>query len=234
MGWFDPGELFGKEQTERKTEYEAPRIAPEYEEAKGARGRWWDTLNTWGSQPGYGAIQPNWSDLWENARGKVRRYFGGGPEGPGAVDRLRSDAARRGMGDNPATSRGIARLGMKEGQMLQDIAVEQAMKEAMLGEQGRTTWLSSLMSLAGLKPQLWDPGSTTIGTAGGGEGWDILGSAAGMGTAMAMGGAPAMASGGGIYPGMSVTSSNIGAADPSRNMPYYMNDMFDEKFLQYA
>ena len=190
--WWD--DMWGKEQTETVTENLEPRKAPEYEESKKARADWSTTLSEWGDQPGYGAIQPNWEDLWSNARGKVRQYYGGGPSGPGMVDRMKSDAARRNMGDQPGTSANIARLGMKEGQQVQDIAVEQAMKEAMLGEQGRQTWLGSLQSLAGQKPTLWNPGGTSTTTSGGGEGWDVLGAALGMAVSAGTGG---MAGGGG-------------------------------------
>jgi len=188
----------GKEKTETVTKYDEPRIAPEYAESKQARGDWADKLGEWGDQPGYGAVQPNWEDLWSNARGKVRQFYGGGPEGGGAVARMKSDAARRGMGDQPATSRGIARLGMKEGQQMQDIAVEQAFKEAMLGEQGRQTWLGSMQNLAGQKPTLWNPGGTNVTTTGGGEGWDVLGAALGMAVSAGTGGKADGAGGGGM------------------------------------
>ena len=195
MGIFDG--LFGKETSTSTTENLEPRVSPGYEESEGARKEWWETLQEWGDQPGYGAIQPNWDDLWENARGKIRQYYGGGPEGPGAVARMKSSAARSGMGDQPATTRGIARLGMKEGQQLQDVAVRQAMEEAMLSEKGRTGWMSSLQDLAGQKPTLWYPGSRTTKKSGGGEGFDMLGSAMGLLTSAL--GSGTSSSGGGGY-----------------------------------
>ena len=209
--WTEDGGLFGKEQTKSKTEIMAPKMAPEFEEAVGARGKWWDTLQDWGGQEGYGAIQPNWDDLWENARGKVRQYYGGGPTGPGAINRMKSDAARQGMSGQPSTTRSLARMGMQEGQQLQDISVEQAMKEAMLGEQGRRTWLGSMQSLSGLKPTLYSTGSTTSGTSGGGEGFDIIGAALGY-AAGSGGGGGATPSGAGT--GMSSGAMKYGGADP--------------------
>lgn len=234
-GWWD--DLWGKEKQETTVVREEPRIAPEYEESKQARQKWGETLTEWGETPGYGAIQPNWEDIWSSAKGKVRQYFGGGPSGPGAVQRMQSDAARRGMADQPSTTRGIARLGMQEGQMLQDIAVEQAMKEAMLGEQGRQTWLGSMQQLSGLKPTLWDPGSTATTTAGGGEGWDILGGALGMATSAATGGMPQASLGRSIYEAPSVSGAmgptswlggqmTYGSADPgSYGMGYSDADL---------
>lgn len=140
-----------------------PEILPTYPEAEGARGTWWDTLKQWQSQPGYGAIQPNWNDIWENARQKIQRYFHGGPEGPGVISNVKSNLAQRGMSDNPASENLIGRLGMQESNQLQDIAVKMAMEEAMLGEQGREKWLNSIQNLASLKPTYWwNPGSDTI------------------------------------------------------------------------
>lgn len=143
----------------QRTENEWVQL-PDYPEATGARENWWSTLQKWQTEPGYGAIQPDWNSIWENARGKVSRYFGGGPEGPGIDSKVKAGLARRGMSENPASDALLQRSGFQQGNMLQDLAVEQATKQAELGEQGRTTWLSSLMHLAGLKPR-FALGSTT-------------------------------------------------------------------------
>jgi hypothetical protein len=130
-----------------------PVQLPDYPEAEGARKNWYDTLNKWQTQPGYGAIQPNWNDIWENARQRVQRYFMGGPEGPGLNAQVKANSARRGMSENPAGDAMLQRSGFQQGNTLQDIAVKMAMEEANLSESGRKTWLSSLMNLAQLKPQ---------------------------------------------------------------------------------
>ena len=61
------------------------------------------------------------------------------------------------------------RLGMKESQLISDMAIEQAIKEAQFAEQGRQTWLQSAQSLANLRPQF----VTSTGAVGGdsGGGW---------------------------------------------------------------
>lgn len=134
------------------THYDYTQL-PDYEESTGARKNWWDTLQSWATQPGYGAIQPNWNDIWQNAQQKVQQYFMGGPEGPGAIATVKANLARRGQSENPAAEASIARLGMSQGNLLQDLAVQQATKEADISEKGRENWLTSLMQLAGLKPQ---------------------------------------------------------------------------------
>ena len=177
MGLFDG--LFGAKETTQTTTALPPIKLGDYKEAKGARKSWWDTLQRWGSEPGYGAIAPNWNDIWENARGKVARYFGGGPEGPGLDAKVRANAARRGVADQAAGDALLQRSGFQQGNMLQDLAVKQATEEAQFGEQGRKTWLTSLMNLAHLKPSYMSGGTTTTGTSSGGEGWDLLGTLGG-------------------------------------------------------
>lgn len=139
-----------------------PEILPGYPESEAARQDWGKTLSEWKTMPGYGAIAPNWNDIWESARQKVQRYFGGGPEGPGAIAQVRSNLARRGVSESPAAEAEISKLGMQQGNLLQDAAVQQATQEAAFGESGRINWLNSLMQLAGLKPDYWNPGSDTI------------------------------------------------------------------------
>lgn len=162
MSWFQ--DLFGGEKETTQTVQKDIRQMPDYAESEGARGKWWQTLQDWGGQPGYGAIAPNWGDIWNNARSKLTRQYWGGPEGPGAVAKVKSSAARRGVSDSPALQTTIGRMGMQEGNQLMDMAIQQAMAEANFGEQGRKTWMSSLQNLAGLKPQFMDFGGTSTST----------------------------------------------------------------------
>ena len=136
------------------------QMAPEYSEAVGARGNWYDTLNQWGSMPGYGAVQPDWDEIWNNAKQKVTEFYRGGTAGPGQDARVKSNLAERGMSENPSAEGVLGRLSQAEGNSLMDIAVKQATQKAELGEKGRTNWLQSMQSLAGLKPQMLNYGST--------------------------------------------------------------------------
>lgn len=143
----------GKESNEIVRQEALPPIRlPDYAESEGARQNWWDTLQKWQTQPGYGAIQPNWNDIWSNARSKVQRYFTGGPEGPGAIAQVKSRLAARGESENPAAEASLSRLGMQQGNLLTDLATQMATEEARMGEEGRQNWLGSLQQLAGLKP----------------------------------------------------------------------------------
>lgn len=124
----------------------------DYPEAEGARRNWWERLQQWGSQPGYGAISPDWGDIWEKAKNRVNRYYWGGPaEGEGLAGKVKASAARRGVSESPALERNLANLGMQQGIQLGEMATDQATQEAQFSETGRTNWLNSLMQLAGLK-----------------------------------------------------------------------------------
>lgn len=138
---------------------------PDYAESEGARKNWWQTLQDWQKLPGYGAIQPDWEMMWKNASDKVQRYFMGGPEGPGAIATVKANLARRNASEDPASDTAISRLLMSQGNTLADMATNQAIQKANLSESGRTTWLNSLMQLAGLKPAfavVGEEGTTTV------------------------------------------------------------------------
>ena len=141
------GGLLGKS---KQQEWE-PRYLqlPDYEEATGARKSWWDTLQQWGKEPGYGAIPMNWDDIWQTAKDKISRYYWGGVNDPGLVGKMRANAARRGTTLSDAA---LASLGFQEKIDLSDLATTQATQKAEYGEKGRTNWLNALMSLAGIKP----------------------------------------------------------------------------------
>ena len=143
------------------TENFEPRRLADYPETDTARGQWGSKLTEWGGQPGYGAISPNFADIWENVSKKVRQYYWGGPMEPGLVSKVKSNLAQRGMSEQPAAEDLIARMGAQEGQQLQDIAVQMAMEEANLAEKGRQKWLASTQDLANLKPSYWYPGEVT-------------------------------------------------------------------------
>lgn len=162
MGMFDfIGDLFGGGSNDSTTtQTNDIRQLPGYAESDAARGKWWDTLQSWGPDNNYGTIQPDWNSIWENARGKVSRYFNGGPEGPGLVGKLKASYARRGESEGPAYDTGMQRIGFQESNQLQDMAVQQAIEEARLGESGRKDWLSSIMNLSQQKPSFMNYGTT--------------------------------------------------------------------------
>ena len=174
------GGLFGGKDDE---EDQPPQFirAPEYEEAEGARGKWWEQLQQWGEDPNYGAISPDWADIWQTAQQKVKQYFWGGPTQPGLAGKVKASAARRGVSESPALETELTRMGQEEAGMLREMATEQAVQKASFGEQGRQTWLQSLTGLSQQKPAgtWWTPGGESGQTGGIGQMISTIGRAAG-------------------------------------------------------
>lgn len=141
--------------------------APDYPEATGARESWWKKLQEWGNMPDYGAISPDWNNIWETAQKRVHDYFWGGPTQPGLASKVKASAARRGVSQSPALEAGLSRIGAEEGNQLNQLATQQATERAQFGETGRMNWLTSLQNLTNTKPtfatstgQLIEPGAT--------------------------------------------------------------------------
>lgn len=162
MSWIS--DMFSSEEGKWETP-PAPTFhrAPEYEEATGARGTWWDKLKEWGKQPGYGAISPDWADIWGTAAKRIKQYYWGGPGGqPGLAGKVRASAARRGVSESPALETELTGMGYEEAGKMGDLATTMGIKEAEFGETGRQNWLTSLMSLAGMKvPGTWSGGGSS-------------------------------------------------------------------------
>lgn len=173
---FSLGAMFGGGYESKKsaTYNAAPEFvqAPDYAESEGARTKWWDLLQQFGQEPGYGAIQPDWGQIWEDAQNKVKQYYWGSPTDPGVVNKVKSSAAARGVSESPALTKMMARMGASEGNALSSMATEQAKEQANLSEQGRQFYLQNLMGLSNMNPQgtFYTPWSKTKSS-----GWNVDG-----------------------------------------------------------
>lgn len=135
-----------------------PEQYAEFPESERARQMWMGRLQEWGAQPGYGAIAPDWGDIWEQAQQRVKQYYWGGPGGqPGLAGKVRASAARRGVAQSPALETELGRMGMQEAGDIGDIATQQAIQRAQFGEAGRQTWMQQLMGMTGVRPQYYQP-----------------------------------------------------------------------------
>lgn len=125
---------------------------PEYPHSQDARDLWWNKLQTWGNDPNYGAISPDWDNIWNTVQNRVKQYYEGGPLNPGVKDRLRSSLARRGMSENPASDYLMAQTDAQQSGELNDLATQQAMAKVNLANSGRETWLNSLQNFQAQRP----------------------------------------------------------------------------------
>jgi len=160
------GGLFGGGDDDTETQTLQYAQLPGYEESDAARKEMASRLQEWGGQEGYGAISPEWGDIWDRAKSKVSRYYWGDVGGTGLAGKVKAGAARRGMSDSPAIDTLMTRMGQQEGQQLGDMGIEQAMQEALFGEKGRQDWFSQMQNLASMKPSYTSTGSITTGSSG--------------------------------------------------------------------
>ena len=146
------GGLLGKSKKIKPEDYLVYKELPGYAEADAARGEWWNRLQKWGKQPGYGAISPEWEDIWNLAKKKLTQYYWGGPMDTGLAGKIKASAARRNVSQSPALENMLTAMGMEESSQLSDLASQEAINKAQFSETGRQNWLTSLMNLTQLKP----------------------------------------------------------------------------------
>jgi len=163
------------EETTTTTSTPTPVMAPEYPEAEAARGKWWETLQDWGEQPGYGIIEPNYENIYKNAQKRLSEHYYGGPlSGGGVMGKVASDLARRNVSDSPAASVMRGRVGAQMANDLSNVSTQQDIARATAAEQARMGWLGSMQNLSAMKPNVaW--GSTTTQTQPGTSIWDTIG-----------------------------------------------------------
>lgn len=138
---------FGKKEVDNKF-----LMNPEYPHSQDARDLWWKKLETWGDDPNYGAISPDWDNIWKLTQNRVKEYYQGGPLQPGVKDRLKSATARRGMSDQPASDFLNAQIDAQQGNDLQELDAQQNIARNEFAERGRTNWLTSLDRFQSQRP----------------------------------------------------------------------------------
>lgn len=198
--------------------------APEYPETTGARGEWWQRIQDWGNQRGYGAIAPDWGDIWDKASTRIKQYYWGGPEGgAGLAGKVKASAARRNVAESPALETGLTRLSATEGRDLGELATNMATEEAEFGEAGRQNWLQNISQIANLKvPGTWQ--SAQAYTPAQSTPWGDLASAVGSFFG---------AGGGGGFNGQSLYDffGNMGSPGKMKQSPYGQTLPTSEEFF---
>ena len=119
---------------------------PDFAANQDATKSWLDKLNEWGSDPSgnYGAIAPDWGDIWKQTQEQVHNYFNGTATKPGVNDQIDASFAQRGMGGDPASAFLRSQSGANESQQLGNLSAQQNIAKNQFAEQGRNTWLNSL------------------------------------------------------------------------------------------
>lgn len=151
------------EDTSTQTTTQTPQWyqAPDYAESTGARQNMWQTLQDWGKSGTYGLQLPNFEDVFQNAQKRLNQYYWGGASSPGLIDKIRSQAARRGVSDSPAIDVLTQRAGVEQAGQLGDISTQLDVTKADAIEKARMNWLTSIQNLASMKPSGTWGGTTT-------------------------------------------------------------------------
>lgn len=154
---------FGDDEEPSQTTTSTPQFyaAPEYPEATKARQTWSSTLDDWKGSGSYGAVLPNFDNIYSNAAKKVNQYYWGSPSAPGLSDKISADLARRGMSDQPAAGVLKQRMGVEEANKLGDLSSQVDTQKASAVESARNNWMTSLMNLSSMKPEGTWGGTTT-------------------------------------------------------------------------
>lgn len=161
---------------------------PEYPHSQDARDTWWNKLQTWGEDPNYGAIAPDWNDIWQQTQQQVKAYFEGTAMTPGVNDAIKGSFAQRGMGGQAGETFALASSGATEAQQLANLQAEQNIAKNQFAETGRQNWLTSLQNFQAQRPggewqtqvnpssgQIWGNALSQVGGAIGSYGMNQLG-----------------------------------------------------------
>ncbi len=137
--------------------------SPEYAESDQARKDIFAKLQQFGADPNYGAVTPDWENIWSTAQNRVKQYFWGSPTDPGVAGKIKSSAARRGVSESPALTAAMTKLGATEANTLGEMATQQGIQKTNLAESGRQSWLQTMMAMANMKPggTFYTPWSTS-------------------------------------------------------------------------
>lgn len=104
---------------------------------------WAQQLQQMASEPDYGAIQPDWNDIWNQTQQQVQNYFSGTATTPGVNDQISASFAQRGMSGDPAASYLQAASGANEAQDLGNLSAQQNIAQNQFGLEGQQQWLNS-------------------------------------------------------------------------------------------
>ena len=105
---------------------------------------WANQLSQMAGEPDYGAIQPDWNDIWNQTQQQVQNYFSGTATQPGVNDQISASFAQRGMSGDPAASYLTAASGANEAQDLGNLSAQQNIAQNQFGLEGQQQYLNSM------------------------------------------------------------------------------------------
>lgn len=121
---------------------------PDFQQGQTATNDWLNQLTQDQADPtgNFGAISPDWSDIWQQTQKQVQQYFNGTATNPGVNDQIKSSFAQRGMSADPAASFLSSMSGANEASMLNNLSAQQNIAKQQFANEGKTQWLNSIQN----------------------------------------------------------------------------------------
>lgn len=122
---------------------------PNYQAGQTSTQDWLNQLTSDQNDPtgNFGAISPDWNDIWQQTQQQVSNYYNGTATSPGVNDQIKASFAQRGMSGDPAASYLTAASGANQASDLTNLAAQQNIAKQTFANEGKTQWLNSIASL---------------------------------------------------------------------------------------
>lgn len=119
---------------------------PSYAAGQTAQTDWLNQLTSDQNDPtgNFGAISPDWNDIWQQTQQQVQNYYSGTATNPGVNDQINASFAQRGMSGDPAASFLQAQSGANEAQQLGNLSAQQNIAKNEFAQQGKQNWYSNI------------------------------------------------------------------------------------------
>lgn len=119
---------------------------PNYQAGQDSTQEWLKQLQSDQSDPNWGAISPDWNDIWQQTQQQVNNYYNGTATSPGVNDQIKASFAQRGMSGDPAASYLMSASGANQASDLTNLAAQQNISKQTFANAGKTQWLNSIQN----------------------------------------------------------------------------------------
>ncbi len=119
---------------------------PDFQQGQDQQKSWLDQLNQDKGDPtgNFGAISPDWNDIWAQTQQQVHNYFNGTATNPGVNDQIKASFAQRGMSGDPAASFLESQSGANEAQQLGNLSAQQNIAKQTFAQNAKQNWFSNM------------------------------------------------------------------------------------------
>lgn len=117
---------------------------PNYQNNQEISNQWKNWLTDAESDPNYGAIAPDWNDVWQQTQEKVKEYYNGTAMTPGINDAIKGSFAQRGMGGQAGETFALAASNANQAKDLSNASIQQNISKQTFANQGKNDWLGSM------------------------------------------------------------------------------------------